>query len=116
MPSFKEFYFTSSTGCNRIRVKQCSPDGEPKAIVQIAHGIAEHVDRYTEFMEYLASNGYLAVANDHLGHGKSIRPGELKGVDGEQGQQEAQVPEPEPAVGEQPEGHGQQDNGREKQP
>ena len=79
MPSFKEFYFTSSTGCNRIRVKQCSPDGEPKAIVQIAHGIAEHVDRYTEFMEYLASKGYLAVANDHLGHGKSIRPGELKG-------------------------------------
>lgn len=79
MPSFKEFYFTSSTGMNQIRVKQCSPDVGPKAIVQIAHGIAEHVDRYTEFMEYLASNGYLAVANDHLGHGKSIRPGELKG-------------------------------------
>lgn len=79
MPSFKEFYFTSSTGKNQIRVKQCSPDAEPKAIVQIAHGIAEHVDRYTEFMEYLAANGYLAVANDHLGHGKSIRPGELKG-------------------------------------
>ena len=79
MPSFKEFYFTSSTGRNQIRVKQCSPDTEPKAIVQIAHGIAEHVDRYTEFMEFLASNGYLAVANDHLGHGKSLRPGELLG-------------------------------------
>lgn len=79
MPSFKEFYFTSSTGRNQIRVKQCTPDAEPKAIVQIAHGIAEHVDRYTEFMEYLASNGYLAVANDHLGHGKSLRPGEPLG-------------------------------------
>ncbi len=79
MPSFKEFYFTSSTGRNQIRVKQCTPDAEPKAIVQIAHGIAEHVDRYTEFMEHLAANGYLAVANDHLGHGKSLRPGEPLG-------------------------------------
>lgn len=72
MPSFQEFYFTSSTGMNRIRALKWLPDGEPKAIVQIAHGIAEHVDRYREFMEFLAQNGYLVVANDHLGHGKSI--------------------------------------------
>ena len=45
MPSFQEFYFTSSTGMNRIRALKCLPDGEPKAIVQIAHGIAEHIDR-----------------------------------------------------------------------
>lgn len=79
MPSFTEFYFTSSTGMNQIRVKQCNPDSEPRAIVQIAHGIAEHVDRYSEFMEYLAAQGYLVVANDHLGHGKSVRPGEPLG-------------------------------------
>ena len=72
MPSFQEFYFTSSTGMNRIRALKCLPDGDPKAIVQIAHGIAEHVDRYREFMEFLAQNGYIVVANDHLGHGKSI--------------------------------------------
>ena len=48
MPSFQEFYFTSSTGMNRIRALKCLPDGEPKAIVQIAHGIAEHIDRYRE--------------------------------------------------------------------
>lgn len=72
MPSFQEFYFTSSTGMNRIRALKCLPDGEIKAIVQIAHGIAEHIDRYREFMEFLAGNGYLVVANDHLGHGKSI--------------------------------------------
>ena len=72
MPSFQEFYFTSSTGMNRIRAKKYLPDGEPKAIVQIAHGIAEHIDRYAEFMEFLAGKGYLVVANDHLGHGKSI--------------------------------------------
>jgi alpha-beta hydrolase superfamily lysophospholipase len=72
MPSFQEFYFTSSTAVNKIRAKKCIPDGQPKAIVQIAHGIAEHIDRYDEFMEFLAAHGYLAVANDHLGHGKSI--------------------------------------------
>lgn len=72
MPSFQEFTFTSSTGLNRIRAKKYLPDGEAKAIVQIAHGIAEHIDRYAEFMEFLAGNGYIVVANDHLGHGKSI--------------------------------------------
>ena len=73
MPSFQEFYFTSSTGTNQIRVKKCLPDSAPAAIVQIAHGIAEHVDRYGEFMEFLAAHGFLVVANDHLGHGKSIK-------------------------------------------
>lgn len=73
MPSFQEFYFTSSTGTNQIRVKKCLPDSAPAAIVQIAHGIAEHVDRYAEFMEFLAAHGFLVVANDHLGHGKSIK-------------------------------------------
>lgn len=79
MPSFQEFYFTSSTGKNQIRVKKCVPDVQPKAIVQIAHGIAEHVDRYSEFMEFLAAHGYLVVANDHLGHGKSVRKNEPLG-------------------------------------
>ena len=57
---------------NRIRAKKYLPDGEAKAIVQIAPGIAAHIDRYVEFMEFLAGNGYIVVANDHLGHGKSI--------------------------------------------
>lgn len=72
MPSFQDFYFDSSTLNNRIHAKKCLPDGAPKAVVQIAHGIAEHVERYAEFMELLASNGYAVAANDHLGHGKSI--------------------------------------------
>ena len=43
-----------------------------RAVVQIAHGIAEHIDRYRDFMEFLADNGFLVVGNDHLGHGKTI--------------------------------------------
>lgn len=79
MPNFKDFYFNSSTGQNRIRVRQCTPDTAPKAIVQIAHGIAEHIERYDDFMSFLAENGFVAVGNDHLGHGKSIEKDGDKG-------------------------------------
>jgi alpha-beta hydrolase superfamily lysophospholipase len=34
--------------------------------------MAEHKERYFGFMEYLASNGYVAVINDHRGHGESV--------------------------------------------
>ena len=61
MPTFDNFYFISSTGVNRIRVKTCTPDGEVRGVVQIAHGIAEHADRYADFMNFLAENGF-AVA------------------------------------------------------
>ena len=50
----------------------------PKALVQLAHGMAEHKERYLPFMEYLAANGYAALINDHRGHGASVRdPGDL---------------------------------------
>ena len=72
MPSFRDFYFDSSTGHNKLRAHMCTPDMQPKAVVQIVHGIAEHMDRYDDFMLFLASNGFLVVGDDHLGHGKSI--------------------------------------------
>ena len=72
MPSFSDFTFASSTGKNHIHARQCMPEGEPRAILQIAHGIAEHIDRYDDFASFLAQNGILVVGNDHLGHGKSI--------------------------------------------
>ncbi len=72
MPEFKEFTFPSSTGNNTVYARKCIPDGVPRGIVQIAHGISEHIGRYEEFMEFLASNGFIAVGNDHLGHGKTV--------------------------------------------
>lgn len=79
MPSFQYFYFRSSTGRTSIHALKCVPDGKPRAVVQIAHGIAEHIDRYRPFMEFLADNGFVAAGNDHLGHGKSIRVPEEQG-------------------------------------
>ena len=72
MAEITEFYYNSANGKNKIRAKKYIPETTIKGIVQIAHGIAEHIDRYDTFMTFLADNGYIAVANDHLGHGKSI--------------------------------------------
>lgn len=79
MPTFKDFYFNSSTGKNKIHARMCVPDAEPRAIVQIIHGIAEYIGRYDEFMNFLADNGIIAVGTDHLGHGKSIESEEQTG-------------------------------------
>lgn len=79
MPTFKDFYFNSSTGKNKIHARMCVPDTEPRAIVQIIHGIAEYIGRYDEFMSFLADNGIIAVGTDHLGHGKSIESEEQTG-------------------------------------
>lgn len=79
MPTFRDFYFNSSTGKNKIHARMCTPDVEPKAIVQIIHGIAEYIDRYDDFMTFLAKNGFIAVGTDHLGHGKSIEKEDQRG-------------------------------------
>ena len=44
---------------------------EPKGVVQIVHGMAEHAARDQKFAEYLNAHGYLVVADDHRGHGKT---------------------------------------------
>lgn len=47
------------------------PDGPPKAIVQIAHGLGEHSARYARLAEALTAAGYAVYANDHRGHGRT---------------------------------------------
>ena len=41
------------------------PKGKIKGIVQIAHGMAEHKERYIPFMEFLNDNWYIAVIHDN---------------------------------------------------
>ena len=50
-----------------------APDDEVKGIVQLAHGMSEHKERYFPFMEFLAEAGYASILHDHRGHGESIR-------------------------------------------
>ncbi len=72
------FEVTAADGL-RLQSYRWEPDGAPRAIVQIAHGMSEHAGRYAELGRRLAERGYLAVAHDHRGHGKSIRPGDEPG-------------------------------------
>lgn len=49
---------------------------QPKAIVQLVHGMAEHIGRYEEFARFLNNRGIIACGHDHPGHGMNIESGE----------------------------------------
>lgn len=69
----EEFQFLSADKRTQIHaVKWIPDDGEYTAILQITHGMQEHIDRYEEFAGYLNRQGVLVVGNDHLGHGDSV--------------------------------------------
>lgn len=68
----KEFYFPSKDGITQIHAMEWIPKGEIKATLQIAHGMVEHIDRYSDFATYLAENGIYVTGHSHLGHGKSM--------------------------------------------
>lgn len=66
------FKFKSKDGTD-IYVNKWSlrEDVKPKGVVQIAHGMAEHIDRYLSFAKALVDEGYVVYGNDHRGHGKT---------------------------------------------
>ena len=57
---------------------------EKPTIIQIAHGMVEHKERYKWLCTELALHGYIVAISDHRGHGKSIdnnHPwGEMTGI------------------------------------
>ena len=55
------------------------PEGDVKAVLQIVHGMSEHMERYDEFGRYLAERGVLVVGHDHLGHGLTAKDEEELG-------------------------------------
>jgi len=68
----KELYIPSTNGKNQLHILMWIPDGAPRAILQLSHGMVEHIRRYEEFATYLANRGILVIGNDHLGHGLSV--------------------------------------------
>ena len=67
--------YMSNDGSTQIRALMWQPDNVkvvPRGIVQIVHGMAEHIERYAEFAAYLVDLGYVVCAEDHVGHGKSV--------------------------------------------
>ena len=69
----KEFKFPSVSGLADIHAAAYLPDnGEIKAVLQVAHGMAEHLERYEKFAAALCDLGIALYINDHLGHGQSV--------------------------------------------
>lgn len=76
----EEFKVASCTGKKLHAVKWYNEEiQEYRGVIQIVHGMQEHVQRYEEFAELLANCGYIVVAHDQLGHGKSAKKEEELG-------------------------------------
>lgn len=62
------------------------PGVKRRGIVQIVHGMIEFVDRYDDIARFFASNGFIVVGEDHIGHGGSVESpdewGQLPGAQG----------------------------------
>jgi alpha-beta hydrolase superfamily lysophospholipase len=68
----REFFFGSADRKTQIHCIEWRPEETPRAILQIAHGIASHVSRFEPLAEYMCARGVAVVGNDHLGHGESV--------------------------------------------
>ncbi len=85
MPILNEFSFNSCDCKSTIYVREWLPDITPIGVVQICHGIAEHISRYDDLAQYLASKGFVVAGDDHLGHGKSVSDPKNQGHFGDHG-------------------------------
>lgn len=68
----REFTFLSSDGVHHSHAMEWLPDHDaPGAVVQMVHGLSDHIARYDHFARFLADHGFAVVGHDHLGHGKT---------------------------------------------
>ena len=74
----REFYYPSADGKTTIHAVEWIPSDvrHYKGIIQIAHGLSEHIMLYEPIAEYFTDRGFIVRGNDHLGHGRSVLPGE----------------------------------------
>ena len=61
------------SGYNNVKLQAYiwKPDGEIKSVLQLSHGMTEHIERYKSFSEYLCSEGIAVVGFDLRGHGRN---------------------------------------------
>lgn len=63
--------FSFYSGSAELNAVVWKPEGEISAILQITHGMTEHIARYQDFAEALVSNGILVAGFDLRGHGRN---------------------------------------------
>lgn len=66
------FTFTASDGA-ALATYKWEPTTAPRAVIHIAHGLAEHAGRYARTAKSLNASGYAVYANDMRGHGQTAK-------------------------------------------
>ena len=72
MSSLRYVKIPSSRPGATLNVLLCLPEGRPRAVLQMTHGMVEYIGRYEQLACWLADRGVAAVGHDHLGHGGSV--------------------------------------------
>ena len=71
----QEWRYPSSDGIHSIYVREWVPEGEVRCVLQIVHGVADHIRRYDHVAQFLSEQGVLVCGEDHLGHGRTAEDG-----------------------------------------
>ena len=77
MAQYQDFTYPSSDGIHAVHAREWVPQGQPRGVVQIVHGVSEHVGRYDHVAQFLRDRGLVVCGEDHLGHGLTAREGEF---------------------------------------
>ena len=83
--NFSEITYPSKDGKNTVYAclytpKHCTARG----IVQIVHGMVDHIERYEQLADFLTGEGYIVAGNNHLGHAKTAPTEEELGYFGDE--------------------------------
>ncbi len=84
MSTPERFHFTSTDGLS-IACAKWSGQHEPRGIIQISHGLGEHIGRYAELAKVLVDDEFVVYGNDHRGHGLTAKPSDRFGDSGPAG-------------------------------
>ena len=63
---------TETWSMNGLHAVLWQPEGPTRAILQITHGMTEHMGRYESFAAALCSQGIAVAGFDLRGHGKGV--------------------------------------------
>lgn len=75
MTQMQTFTYPSSDGIHAIHAREWQPQGQPRGVVQLVHGVAEHMGRYDHVARFLNEQGFVVCGEDHLGHGLTVDDG-----------------------------------------
>lgn len=77
----------STDRIHTLNVVTWFPIQKPVAVVQILTGMAEYIERYDAFAQFLADRGIIVIGHDHIGQGHSVQSNDELGYFGPNGLQ-----------------------------